>query len=90
MQIMKNLNDFLIWLVGYEYDSLSRYWAAVDYTIWDTKASKPEFIKQMDANNPDTLFNILVDAGFKFFEKAKIDYTNHMKREDYENAENNV
>ena len=54
------------------------------------KKTKSDFIKQIDANNPDTLFNMLVDTGFKFFEKAKIDYTNYLKGGENENAENNV
>ncbi len=88
---MKTLNnDFLAWLVNYEYDTLSRYWGAVGYAIWDAQKTKSDFIKQMDANNPDTLFNMLVDTGFKFFEKAKIDYTNYLKGGENENAENNV
>ena len=50
------LNDFLWWLsVG---GILNRYWSAIEYACWDKKMLQSDFIKQMDANKPETLFDL--------------------------------
>jgi hypothetical protein len=71
---MKVLNDFLWWLsVG---GILKRYWSAVEYACFDKKILQADFIKRMDATDPNTLFDLLIDCGFLFFKKAKEKYIN--------------
>lgn len=71
------LNDFLWWLsVG---GILNRYWSAIEYACWDKKMLQSDFIKQMDANKPETLFDLPIGCGFIFFKEAKGKYINYLK-----------
>ena len=74
---MKILNDFLWWLSGG--GILNRYWSAIKYACWDKKILQSDFIKQMDANKPETLFDLPIQCGFIFFKKAKEKYINYLK-----------
>lgn len=38
-----------------------------------------DFIKQMDVNKPETLFDLPIKCGFSFFKEAKEKYINYLK-----------
>lgn len=71
------LNDFLWWLsVG---GILNRYWSAIEYACWDKKMLQSDFIKQMDANKPETLFDLPIKCGLIFFKEVKGKYISYLK-----------
>lgn len=72
-----NLNDFLWWLSVS--GILNRYWSAIEYACWDTKMLQSDFIKQMDANKPETLLDLPIKCGFIFFKEVKEKYINWLK-----------
>jgi len=72
---MKTLNDFLIWLAVC--GLLRIYWDWVEFVCFDRQITLDLFIRQMDANNPDTLFDYVSDLDI--FREAKIKYTNWLK-----------
>ena len=56
------MNDFLQWL---ELNGLMlRYWRVVDYACYESDITTLSFIGQMDANDPNTLFDLMIEADF--------------------------
>ena len=74
---MKTLNDFLWWLSVS--GMLDRYWPAIEYACWDKQILLSDFIKQMDANKPETLFDLPIRCGSNFFKEAKEKYISYLK-----------
>lgn len=74
---MKTMNNFLQWLALN--GLMLRYWRVVDYACHESDVTTLSFISQMDANNPDTLFDVLVNANFSYFEGMKEKYSNWLE-----------
>ncbi|MDH6308084.1 hypothetical protein M2451_002603 [Dysgonomonas sp. PFB1-18] len=73
---MKTIKDFIWWLsVG---GVFKRYWDNIEYFCNDKNVLVSDFIQNMDANKPDTLFWV-AENELLFFKEAKEKYINWLK-----------
>lgn len=70
-------NDFLVWLA--ENNLMLRYWRVMEYTCYEKKITVAAFISQLDANNPDSLFDMIIESEFFYFVSVKRKYTEWLK-----------